>query len=133
MQAARGIKVTVTVRAEIRLERRLRRRLPLGPIELHVGDHAELLEAREVGRIDELQMGDLVAVVPIPVRRTRCRKGIETRAHGAVADGMDAHRETGGVELLWVEIKLTISFGRLTVRPATSSFCTSRAKRCGSK
>ena len=67
MQAACGIKVTVTVRAEIRLERRLGRRLPLGPIELHVGDHAEFLEAREVGRIDELQMGGLVAVVPAPM------------------------------------------------------------------
>jgi hypothetical protein len=68
MQAAGGIDVTVSLRPEIGLEWPLCRRLALGPFELEVGNHAKLLEARKVGRVDKLQMGDLVAVVPIAVR-----------------------------------------------------------------
>ena len=67
-------------------------------------------------------MGDLVAVVPVAVRRAGGSKSIETRAHGAVADGVDVHRETGGVELrdqpgkmLRVEIKLAGMLGRFAV------------------
>ena len=122
MQAACGVDVAVALRPEIGLERPFGRRLALGPFELKVGDHAELLEAREVGRIDELQMGDLVAVVPVSIRRAGGRKRIEARAHGTVADGMDVHGETRRVELLHqpgealgIEIKLAGCLGRFAV------------------
>ena len=100
MQAACGVKVAVALRPEIRLERPFGRWLALGPFELKVGEHAELLEAREVGRIDELHMGDLVAIVPVSIRRAGRSKRIEARAHGTVADGVDVHGETGRVEFL---------------------------------
>src|SRR4029079_187649 len=73
--------------------------LPLRPFELEVGQHPQLLEAREVSGIDELQMRHLVAVVPVAVRLTRGLEGIEACSHRMVSDGMDMHRETGGVEL----------------------------------
>ena len=99
MQAARGVNVFVSFRTEIRLERPLGRGLGLGPFELHIGDHAELPEARKVGRVDERQMGNLVAVVLVAIRGAGGSKGIEARANSAVADGMDMHGETGSIEL----------------------------------
>src|SRR6185437_5775360 len=100
MQAARRIEIAIAVRTEIRLERPFGCRLALGPFELHVGDHPEFLEAAEIGRIDELQMCDLMAIVPVAVRLARGSECIEARAHGIVADGMDMHRKAGRVELL---------------------------------
>ena len=122
MQTACGVEVAVALRPEIGLERPLGRWLALGPFELEVGEHAELLEAREVGRIDKLQMGDLVAVVLVPIRRAGGFKGIEARAHGTVADGMDVHGEPRRVELLHqlgetlrIEIKLAGCLGGFAV------------------
>src|SRR4029077_1909281 len=76
-----------------------RRRLALGPFELEVGDHAELLEAREVDGVNKLQMRHLVAVVLVAIRRAGCGKSIEARPYGAVPNGMDVHRDSGCVEL----------------------------------
>jgi hypothetical protein len=45
-------------------------------------------------------MRDLVAVVPVTIRRARGSKCIEARAYGAIADGVNVDRKTGCVELL---------------------------------
>ena len=99
MQTAGGIEILVSIGPEIRFERAFGRRFSLRPFELEVGDSAELLEAREVW-IHELQMRDLVAVVPVTIRRARGSKCIEARAYGAIADGVNVDRKTGCVELL---------------------------------
>ena len=44
-------------------------------------------------------MRDLVAVVPVTIRRARGSKCIEARAYGAIADGV-MDRKTGCVEVL---------------------------------
>ena len=77
---------------------------------MHVGDNAEGLEAGEIGWIDKLQMGNLVAVVGRTIRVAGEGEGIEALSHRTIADGVDVNSDTGCIEL-----------------------ATSRAKRSGSK
>jgi hypothetical protein len=100
VQTVGGIEILVSIGPKIRFKRAFGRRFALGPFELEVGHHADLLEAREVCGIHELQMRDLVAVVPVTIRRARGSKCIEARAYGAIADGVNVDRKTGCVELL---------------------------------
>ena len=63
-----------------------------------------------------------MAVVLVAVCSPGRSKSVEARSYRAVADGMDVHRDAGGVELgdkpreaLRVEIELTDMLGRFAI------------------
>ena len=74
---------------------------------LHRGDDAELLEARDVGGVDDLDVLDPVAAVARAVGGAGGGVGVEGAAHAGVADRVDGDLEAqavgldhGGVDLL---------------------------------
>ena len=71
----------------------------VGPERLEVRDHAELAEARLVVRVDQLDVRDVVAVAEVAVRRARRLDRVQRLAHRAVADRVEVHLESVGVEL----------------------------------
>src|SRR5579862_5717918 len=90
--------MTSSLGADVRHGRRDNVRVvTYGPKELEIGDHSELLEARKVLRIDELQVSDLVAVVAIAILLARVGEGIKGGAGCTITNCMNMDRETGGV------------------------------------
>ncbi len=65
-----------------------------GPQRLQVGGDAQGGEARHVGRLDDLQVGDVV-----PVGGVGALEGVERLAHRPLADGVHVHLEAEPVEL----------------------------------
>ena len=61
---------------------------------LHAGDDAELLEARDVGGIDDLRVLD--AIAGSLVEHARLRNASRAIGSGLVADGVEAELESGG-------------------------------------
>ena len=64
-----------------------------GPERLHVRGDAELGEPRDVGRVHQLQVGDVV-----PPRGIGADHRVQRLPHAAVADRVDVHLEPGRVE-----------------------------------
>lgn len=68
------------------------------PEGLEVREHAELREAGNVGGIDELEMGHLVAQVRCAVRGPHGSERVQPLANRAVSDGVHVDLEPRGVE-----------------------------------
>ena len=60
---------------------------------LHRGDDAQLLEARDVGGVDQLDVLDAVAAVARAVGGAGGGVGVEGAAHAGVADRVDGDLE----------------------------------------
>lgn len=69
-----------------------------GPEGLQVGDGAKLRETGDIGRIDALDMGDLMQARPQAVGLLRSLQPVERSANGTVADGVNMDLETRGIE-----------------------------------
>ena len=72
--------------------------LVAGPVGLGVGGHAELPEATDVVGMDDLDVGDVRPRLGHAVRAPRRLDGIERRAHGPVADGVEVRLEPERIE-----------------------------------
>ena len=85
-------------RAHARLRHRLGHRIGLRPERLDVRDHAEPPQARDVGRIRQLQVRDVVPEVVHAVRAARGLDGVEGAPDRPVAERVLVHLEAQRVE-----------------------------------
>src|SRR6185503_6361053 len=78
------------------------------PERLKIGHDAERGEARNVGRVEELDVRDDVARPPDNTAGSGvlARESVQGDANGTVADGMDVHLESRGVQLLHQRVEL---------------------------
>ena len=68
------------------------------PQRLDIGRHSQLGEAADVGVVDQLHMGDVVAPVAGPVRADGGFDRVQALAHRAVTDRVEVHLEADGVQ-----------------------------------
>ncbi|MNE49728.1 hypothetical protein D3C80_1442700 [compost metagenome] len=80
----------------IRLYQRSVRFVGAGPVQLHRGNHVELLEAGVFLGVDHLQVGDGVRYTAVAIT-PGLLDAIERLAHGAVADRMHMHQPATGI------------------------------------
>ena len=73
-------------------------RLVRRPQRLDVRDGAERGEARDVVRVHDLEVREVVPPVGRAVRGTSCLDGVQRLAHRAVAERVEVHLEARGVE-----------------------------------
>ena len=89
--------------ADERQERLHRPDVACGPLQLHVGDDAELGEPRVVVRVHQLQVRDGVTAVAVAVGLARDLVPVEGGTDGAVADGVRVHLPTAASNT-WVNL-----------------------------
>ena len=72
--------------------------VPVGPERLEVGHDAERAEARDIGGVNDLEMGDGVPRIARAVPRPGLLEGVQRHPDGPVADGVDVNLEALPVE-----------------------------------
>src|SRR5207247_3107132 len=65
----------------------------VGPERLEVRHHAQGTEARDVGRVEDLEVRDVVPAVARAVGAARRLDGVQAGADGGVADGVEVDVE----------------------------------------
>ena len=101
--AAQQARERVLPAGAIRTEHRDAQRLHLvvvrRPERLHVGDDAELREARDVVGMDDLDVRDVMPMIGRAIGRPGSLDGVERQADRPVADGVEVRLEAAPVEL----------------------------------